>query len=667
MPSGNFDSSVLAGTLNGYQKDLSNGVLFASYSDSNTVTLLNLDSFSTSSALSTINGPGGITKDVGMLIDPVSHMLFLANPLSGSFQAWDTTSPNSPSQKTSQITRFPSLGVNYFPNNSSIKAQCLDLANRLVYWISSKVYFNNSSGNYVSYDYIIALDIVDRTFVALWENTREYSTAVYPTGPQVSDYGFVNCVADPYRKVLYVMCDGLNNHGILTYSVDTGIFQQTGTIVDSGTATSGSTLNTLEDTSKSWTTNVHVGRLCRLVSGTGVGQIRIITANTANTLTVGWQKFNVAIPTNTTQYEIYSTSFVNYFVDRKMFFIGSNSSSDCIHYIDTTNSSTTIGRMLVTTGAKSQLAINNVMETGQVDSATASTISDVKSWTLDQFKGNYVRISAGTGVGQVRKIAGNSSTGDITVEINFWIIPDGTSTYEVLQKFNVYEYDDQNNYIPVVLQNDIYLYDRATYPAGGSQLWHIYSSYEYMDSSWDYYHKKFLVCLNNTDHDNIVYDYSGSTANPVESYKTSTTGKIAFMNFIRQVAYVSEPTPIELHFFDYYSNMKIYIHVYERYNPPGGSVTAFMNYGGSFNFVNPGGQGHQIYCDIWVYDPDNNPLEDVQVVVTTTGGTTNRPTFTYWTNASGKARRTSAGGSEEQPSFTVISPGQVFVYVAATI
>lgn len=52
-----------------------------------------------------------------------------------------------------------------------------------------------------------------------------------------------------------------------------------------GTATSG-TSTTLVNTGKTWPTNGHVNSQVRIISGTGAGQIRVITANTADTLTV---------------------------------------------------------------------------------------------------------------------------------------------------------------------------------------------------------------------------------------------------------------------------------------------------------------------------------------------------------------------------------------------
>lgn len=54
---------------------------------------------------------------------------------------------------------------------------------------------------------------------------------------------------------------------------------------DGGVATGGTT-TTLADTSRAWTANQWVGYYVQTVSGTGAGQLRLITANTATSLTV---------------------------------------------------------------------------------------------------------------------------------------------------------------------------------------------------------------------------------------------------------------------------------------------------------------------------------------------------------------------------------------------
>ncbi len=68
---------------------------------------------------------------------------------------------------------------------------------------------------------------------------------------------------------------------------------------DTGTAESG-TLSSLTDTDKVWTADQFVGMLVRITAGTGAGQLKEITANTADTLTAA---FDTA-PDATSVYEI---------------------------------------------------------------------------------------------------------------------------------------------------------------------------------------------------------------------------------------------------------------------------------------------------------------------------------------------------------------------------
>jgi len=69
---------------------------------------------------------------------------------------------------------------------------------------------------------------------------------------------------------------------------------------DSGTAESGDA-TTLTDTNKSWTTNQWAGKVLVITAGTGAGQTRKITSNTATVITVPtW----ITNPDNTSQYVI---------------------------------------------------------------------------------------------------------------------------------------------------------------------------------------------------------------------------------------------------------------------------------------------------------------------------------------------------------------------------
>jgi len=74
--------------------------------------------------------------------------------------------------------------------------------------------------------------------------------------------------------------------------------------IDSGTSTGGNTTTTFVDTSKTWGTNIHAEKLIEILSGTGVGQLRLIKSNTSNTL-VPYQWW-LTVPDNTSVYRIFS-------------------------------------------------------------------------------------------------------------------------------------------------------------------------------------------------------------------------------------------------------------------------------------------------------------------------------------------------------------------------
>jgi len=78
------------------------------------------------------------------------------------------------------------------------------------------------------------------------------------------------------------------------------------TISDSGTAESGGA-NTLTDTDKAWTVDQWLNKVVVIIAGTGLGQVRKITANTATQLTVdeNWE----TNPGSTSQYKIVAEAY----------------------------------------------------------------------------------------------------------------------------------------------------------------------------------------------------------------------------------------------------------------------------------------------------------------------------------------------------------------------
>jgi hypothetical protein len=79
------------------------------------------------------------------------------------------------------------------------------------------------------------------------------------------------------------------------------------TVVESGTATSGAATS-LTNSAETWTVNDYIGDFLVITGGTGEGQIRRITSNTATALTVATWTTN---PSTDSTYEIYEGRLVD--------------------------------------------------------------------------------------------------------------------------------------------------------------------------------------------------------------------------------------------------------------------------------------------------------------------------------------------------------------------
>jgi len=75
--------------------------------------------------------------------------------------------------------------------------------------------------------------------------------------------------------------------------------------------------------------------------------------------------------------------------------------------------------------------------TGTATAGTTTTLTDTtKAWTVNGYQNRVVRITSGTGVGQVRNIASNTATA-LTVSTAWTTTPDATSAYVIETKGNV--------------------------------------------------------------------------------------------------------------------------------------------------------------------------------------------------------------------------------------
>lgn len=76
-------------------------------------------------------------------------------------------------------------------------------------------------------------------------------------------------------------------------------------------------------------------------------------------------------------------------------------------------------------------------DSGTATAGAATTLDDTtKTWTVNAYSNRAIRITGGTGVGQVRNVASNTAT-QITVSVAWTTNPDATSTYVIESKGNV--------------------------------------------------------------------------------------------------------------------------------------------------------------------------------------------------------------------------------------
>jgi hypothetical protein len=169
------------------------------------------------------------------------------------------------------------------------------------------------------------------------------------------------------------------------------------------------------------------GMRLRVISGTGVGFDGTVVSNTlgANAvITTSGGTFDA-----TTVFELFSGSL--------WFFCGGAGAVGFRVYDRATNTWTaksvtgiptpfgTDGQLVSTIGSAKSFA------TGTATAGAATTITNaLKAWGTNMWANNQIRITAGTGVGQIRTIASNTGT-VITVSSAWTVNPDATSVYSI--------------------------------------------------------------------------------------------------------------------------------------------------------------------------------------------------------------------------------------------
>ena len=197
----------------------------------------------------------------------------------------------------------------------------------------------------------------------------------------------------------------------------------------------GATGNAIAGTTTTINTNLTINRSIkgykvRITAGTNAGEERIIASNTlgANSIITVTIPFSSAI----------TTSSVYLLLTGRYWFFNAGTTAVGLSYYDRALNTWTARSVIglpVAFGTEGRLCStwNNSdysFATGTVSSANTTTlVSSDKTWTASQWVNYQVRITSGTGVGQLRTITANTSN---SLTVATWTTtPDNTSVFSI--------------------------------------------------------------------------------------------------------------------------------------------------------------------------------------------------------------------------------------------
>jgi len=207
-----------------------------------------------------------------------------------------------------------------------------------------------------------------------------------------------------------------------------------------GTTVGASFLTATAGTTTTITTNQTLARDLRgykvlFTGGTNAGELKTIASNTIGGVAVITFTAASGVAFNaTSQYRLITPTFV-------VLCAGSLAANILKKYDYATNTWTALTQtgLPATIGTDSKLIATpsfvenafNSFATGTATAGGASTLTDgTKAWTVNQWTNFQIRITGGTGAGQIRTIASNTAT-VITTSAVWTTNPDATSAYSV--------------------------------------------------------------------------------------------------------------------------------------------------------------------------------------------------------------------------------------------
>jgi hypothetical protein len=230
---------------------------------------------------------------------------------------------------------------------------------------------------------------------------------------------------------------------------------------DSGTAAITSTTTALDCTGKTWTVNQWVNYQVRITGGTGMGQVRVITANDADTLTI-------AAGTDLDN----TSTFVIEGDDNAIYYLGNNAVTMYKYSISANTWSTVVPSSARAGAPVAGMGADFVGVTGDATWANTSDIRDGRyiysvrgtSYIIDRFDIATLAWVATTGVNYGNTLI-TFNNGDSTF-LNgryLYILKEGTAAIPV----RIYKYTVRGNYLEPV-SSDWFLGGAAVH---GNKMW----------------------------------------------------------------------------------------------------------------------------------------------------------------------------------------------------
>lgn len=230
------------------------------------------------------------------------------------------------------------------------------------------------------------------------------------------------------------------------YDCKTDHLQQLPSLALAGTFGAGSTgavrkwSNTLTATTGGTTTkivitaninNYCVGEDVIFRTGSNTGYVRKVTnviMNTAGGATISLDSALPNVVANTDTFQVSSGLF--FVLNAGTIAAGSFKSYDPLTGVVTTLVHTGLPASWASDGRLISTSSEEIFATGTATSATSTTlVNSAKAWNVDKWINYQVRIIAGTGIGQVRKITDSDAT---SLTVAAWTVtPDATSQYVI--------------------------------------------------------------------------------------------------------------------------------------------------------------------------------------------------------------------------------------------